>query len=335
MSIILVPIEPYEERYSADWLKWFTDELNNNVEFTVINPEPLTSTIEQGSFLDVCGTNYYKAKQLAEISKLIHLGFIKDGDTFLFLDLWFPGIEMLAYMRDALGIKFKITGCLHAGTWDEHDFLSKKGMQIWACPIEHGWFKIIDQIFVATNFHKNLILSHRVVNPDKIKVTGFPIKPILFKQQEKENIVVFPHRLDSEKNPHLFDKLADELKDTFKDWSFVRSKDVCSNKQEYYELLNRSKIAVSFADQETWGIAMQEAVLCDCIPLVPDRLSYVEMYPREFRFCSYDDAINALTIYIKYISNCEWYTGPIDLKAKFLANGAETIPNMIREIKNG
>jgi hypothetical protein len=327
--IILVPIEPLNERYSADWYDWFA-EIGN---FTV-DAKPLTDKITQGSFLDICGTNYYKAQQLAYISKMIYDGRIKDGDVFLFLDLWFPGLEMLAYMRDALGINFKITGCLHAGTWDDYDFLSKQGMGSWAENIENGWFNFVDQIFVATNFHKKLICSCRNIESNKIKVTGFPIKTIFLKRQAKENIVVFPHRLDSEKNPNLFDKLADELKASFKDWQFVKSKEICSNKQEYYELLHRSKIAVSFADQETWGIAMQEAVICGCIPLVPDRLSYVEMYPKEFRFTSFDDAINAMKIYMKYLDN-PWCPGSIDLKAKFLANGAAAIPNILREIENG
>ena len=46
------------------------------------------------------------------------------------------GLEMLAYVRDGLGLKFKIVGILHAGTYDPHDFLTQKGMASWGRPLE-------------------------------------------------------------------------------------------------------------------------------------------------------------------------------------------------------
>lgn len=326
-KIILVPIEPLEERYSRDWHRWFEPYAD-----ILIDVDPLTTTITHGSFLDVCGTNYYKSRQLAEICRLIHNGKIGDGDTFLFLDLWFPGLEMLAYMRDALDIDFKITGCLHAGTYDPYDFLSKKGMARWGRDLENSWFEIVDQIFVATNFHKQLICDKRDVYPFKIEVTGFPIKPISLGNIRKENIVVFPHRLDSEKNPDQFNQLVDDLRSRYSNWSFVKSKVCTSNKQEYYELLQKSKIAVSFADQETWGIAMQEASLCNCIPIVPDRLSYQEMYPLPLRFTSYDDAVKMVSWYIDH------YEDGLRLneicRKEFITSGRNAIPNMIEAIYN-
>lgn len=335
--IILLPIEPLEERYSADWLEWWQDELYE--DDYIITPKPLTTTITQGSFLDVCGTNYYKAKQLANCCEMIHNKHIEDGDTFLLLDGWFPGVEMLAYMRDALGINFKITGCFHAGTYDPYDFLTKKNMGRWGHDLENSWMKIYDRIFVATKFHKQLIASQRVVRPEQIKVTGFPIKefPILPKRPKK-NIVVFPHRLDSEKNPLQFEAMKDALSPLFPSWSFVKSKDLTLTKAEYYELLHDAKIAVSFADQETWGIAMQEAVLCGCYPIVPDRLSYREMYPDVFRYSSTEHA----TLYVKNLIE-SMNDGHIDhakhsefikLQNSIIYNGSHAIPNIIKEIRD-
>ncbi len=319
--IYIVPIEPLEERYSSQWRTWFSKFFESkDVDHEFIDGVPLTYTIEQGAFLDVCGTNYYKASQLMQIAKLIHAGKVHNtGNVFLFMDLWFPGLEMLAYMRSALGLSFKITGMLHAGTYDPNDFLTKHNMEIWGKPLEESWFTFVDDIFVATNYHKFLLKKRRQCFPDKIHVTGFPIYPDFVDSKcEKENIVVFPHRLDVEKRPDVFDRLEKRLKDIHPDWKFMKSKETCTNKKEYYTLLNRSKIAVSCASQETWGIAMQEALFCGCIPIVPDYLSYPEMYPDSLRYFSFDLGPDSLVSLVDWaIRNYGTIWSTIACKTKF------------------
>lgn len=280
--LLNIPIEPLEERYSKQWDNWFRQELEETfAHVKTIYGQESSGIIKTGSFLDVFETNQYKASQLQQI-----INHIKQNPDFRYIiffhDLWFPGLESLAYIRDGADVDIKITGCLHAGSYDPNDFLSRQLMGVWAEPLENSWFQIIDMIFVATKFHKKLLTDNRWVNPDKIQVTGFPLYDDFSYTTPKENIVVFPHRLDDEKQPKLFDKLADALKNT--GWQFIKSKDICRNKKEYYDLLSRSKIAVSFALQETWGIAMQEAVYLGNVPVCPDRLSYSEMYRKSFLY---------------------------------------------------
>lgn len=280
--LLNIPIEPLEERYSKQWDNWFRQELEGTfAHVETIYGQESSGIIKTGSFLDVFETNQYKASQLQQI--INHIEQNPDFRYIIFFhDLWFPGLESLAYIRDGADVDIKITGCLHAGSYDPNDFLSRRLMGVWAEPLENSWFQIIDMIFVATKFHKKLLTDNRCVNPDKIQVTGFPLYDDFSYTTPKENIVVFPHRLDDEKQPKLFDKLADALKNT--GWQFIKSKDICRNKKEYYDLLSRSKIAVSFALQETWGIAMQEAVYFLNIPICPASLSYPELYPHEFLY---------------------------------------------------
>jgi glycosyltransferase involved in cell wall biosynthesis len=339
--IILVPIEPLEERYSTQWLEWFQKDLRRLGEpFTVCDGTPLTNRITSGSFLDICGTNFYKATQLQELCKRVYNGYIADEDTILFMDAWFPGMEMLAYMRDGLKKKFKIAGCLHAGTWDEFDFLTERGMETWARPLEESWLEMLDLVFVATHFHRELIWSRRVVRDQyKVQVSGFPIfanHQEKYEVQPKQKIVAFPHRLNPEKNPDLFDDMATVLSKNpgFANWKFIKTKDQCKTKSQYYELLGKSAVAVSFADQETWGIAMQEALFAGAIPLVPDKLSYREMYPQLLRFQTPANVRHKL-LQIASGNNIQEYLQCCDeTREALLKSGRDAIFKMVKHIKN-
>ena len=58
------------------------------------------------------------------------------------------------------------------------------------------------------------------------------------------------------------------------------------SREEYARLLASSDIAVSTARNEFFGLAMIEACYAGCVPLVPDRLAYPELYPAEARYRS-------------------------------------------------
>lgn len=284
--LYIFPIEPLEERYSADWLRWVKSwARNNHLDYFVVEPyRKAYEKIETGQFLDVVGTNVYKAQQLQIISKIFSDGRVCDGDIFWVHDLWFPGIEMLAYIRDGLGLNIKIYGMLHAGTYDPNDFIYQKGMWKWGRDLEKSWINMCDGVFVATNYHKKLITNTLDVCKDKIHVVPFPLcwQMTDFDYAQKENIVVFPHRLAPEKGIDKWSEFAELAQ--LHGFTCLRTKDVCKTKAEYYDLLLKAKFAVSFARQETWGIAMQEAILCGCIPIMPDALSYHEMYIPDFLY---------------------------------------------------
>ena len=50
----------------------------------------------------------------------------------------------------------------------------------------------------------------------------------------------------------------------------------------YRDILATCDIVVSTANQETFGLAILEAVLAGCRPILPNRLSYPEVIPVEF-----------------------------------------------------
>jgi glycosyltransferase involved in cell wall biosynthesis len=103
---------------------------------------------------------------------------------------------------------------------------------------------------------------------------------------KKKDLVVFPHRLDKEKNPASFDALKSKLYN----FEFVKTMSQNLNKKDYYKLLQTAKVVFSNCLQETFGIGTVEAMLLGAIPIVPDRLSYCELYDRRFRYSDLHEA---------------------------------------------
>ncbi len=293
MKIFHIPIESYSNRYTADWVEQFEKEFKQEkIDFVTIGDTTLRK-IEDGDVLDATGTHVYKFGQLTELMKLIKSREVKDDDIIFFADLWTPGIESLFYVRNVMGLKFKIAGILHAGTWDPFDFTCRYGMRQWGQYIELGWLQDIDIIFVATKFHKDLIVFNsgnldHYFDPSKIVVTGIPFYSDLLREKypvtEKENIIVFPHRNAPEKNPKRFDRLAKKLKKEFPDWKFIKTMEVTKSRDEYFKLLSRSKVMISYADQETFGFSTVEAMALGNYVIVPNRLSYRETVPKQYRY---------------------------------------------------
>lgn len=287
MKVWLLPIEPLEERYSAQWYRWFPRELERlGCSVQVVDGERLTEKIETGQFLDVLDTNYYKARQLSHFTVMLKMGQVRDGDWVLLLDAWNPALTALAYLRDFGNVKFKIAGLFHAGAYDPWDMLGQnQDFAAAAGSWESGWLYTLDRVFVATEFHRALLGNARGCI-DKIEVTGFPLYAAEWQGWSKpwevrSPRVVFPHRLAPEKDPEAFYAIHAAYHALYGNdgTEWVRSKDVVGSKTDYYHLLGDSKVAISTAKQETWGIAMLEATSLGCYPVVPPRLSYPEMYP--------------------------------------------------------
>ncbi len=99
---------------------------------------------------------------------------------------------------------------------------------------------------------------------------------------KKENLIVFPHRVAPEKQVEIFRDIAKHLTN----YQFIVCQDQSLSKDEYHNILGRAKLVFSCSLQETLGIGCYEGALVNAIPLVPDRLSYTEMYFENFKYPS-------------------------------------------------
>ncbi len=309
-TLYVVTLEPIEQRYTKQWHGYWSKEFSKDFNVIYIDGPDMDDKIDKGRFLDINKTNYWKAVQVQKIAQLFMDDKIRDEDNFIFMDGWSFGITALKYMLQLNNIKSKIYTFLHAGSWDKHDFISQAGLGRWASYNECGWLRACDGHFVATKFHKQLINKHfnNAIKSNKIHIVGFPMNwdeeirnelGFSITQEElnksKKDLIVFPHRLDKEKQPEQFMRISK----LFPKVEFVKTLDITKTKSEYYHLMVGAKIAFSSSLQETYGIGTVEAMFLGAIPLVPNRLSYVEMYDPIFRYKDIPEARQKIKYFIQ------------------------------------
>jgi len=283
--IYIVDIEAVETRYTAEWKKYLPWQIqkHTHAEVTTISGGETPQATTPGAFLNFGGTNVYKSNQLQQIATMFCEGKIKDGDYFLYTDAWNPTVIQLKYMAELLGVKITIGGMWHAGSYDPQDFLGRLiGDVPWVRNAERSMFDCYDHNFYATDFHIKLwdkSFKNAWLEDNKVVRTGWPMEYFdaeleAYKGAVKKDQIVFPHRLAPEKQPEIFY----DLKEALPQYDFVVCQERSLKKYEYHNLLAESKLVFSANLQETLGISGYEGLILDCMVMVPDRLSYTEMF---------------------------------------------------------
>jgi hypothetical protein len=298
-NVFLIDLESVETRYTGQWKSHVPNLLKkagHNVQI-ISGPTDIPSATTPGAFLNFGGTNIYKSSQVEQVSRLFCDGRIHAGDHFLFTDAWHPGIINLKYMSELLGIPVKIHALWHAGSYDPADFLGRLiGDAPWVRHAEKSFFYAIDHNYFATDFHIQMFCNNllerdpnviKYFAKDKIVRTGWPMEYMdstltMYKNMPKRDLILFPHRIAPEKQVEIFRDLKQQLPQ----YEFVVCQDQELTKNEYHNLLGEAKMVFSCSLQETLGIGCYEGAIVDAIPLVPNRLSYSEMYYDGFKYPS-------------------------------------------------
>jgi hypothetical protein len=295
LTVFLVDLEAVSTRYTGQWkthLPLLLEKAGHNVHI-IDGPTDIPNATTPGAFLNFGGTNIYKAAQVEAMGRLFTQGEVKPGDHFIFTDAWHPGIINLRYMSELLNIPVTTHGLWHAGSYDPEDFLGRLiGDKPWVRHAEKSFFFAFDHNYFATDFHIKMFAKNLFDAVDNganpyVTRTGWPMEYMdelltPYKNLKKRDLVLFPHRIAQEKQVEIFRDLASKLPQ----YEFVVCQDQELTKHEYHTLLGEAKVVFSANLQETLGISCYEGAVVNAIPMVPDRLSYREMYYDEFRYDS-------------------------------------------------
>jgi hypothetical protein len=364
-NVFLVDLESVESRYTGQWkthVPSLLQKAGHNVR-NISGPEDIPKATTPGAFLNFGGTNIYKASQVEQLGRLFCAGAISPGDHFVFSDAWHPGIINLKYMSELLGIPVTTHGLWHAGSYDPQDFLGRLvGNKPWVRHAEKSFFHAFDHNYFATDFHitmfyANLLNDYPTENPwfsehlDEILKgkdprfvrTGWPMEYMdntltMYKNMPKRDLILFPHRIAPEKQVEIFR----DLKTHLPQYEFVVCQDQQLSKNKYHNLLGEAKMVFSANLQETLGISCYEGAIVDAIPMVPDRLSYSEMYYDTFKYPSewtenyeaYEAARPALCYkIIQYMNNYEQFKYQVRKQARDLTEQFFSANKLLENIK--
>ncbi len=333
-QIIIFSLEEIETRYTGQWkkhlpsvLEKYSKENNILIEIFDIQGEKIESSTTEGAFLNFSLTNIYKNSQMNEFFKLVNQGVIKEGAKVLFPDAWHTGIIQCRYLSDLLNLNFEIHSIWHAGSYDPNDFLGRKVKdKKWSYSFENSLFHASDYNYYATKYHFDLFKDELKVFNDRENpkglITGLPFEFLFeelekYSNLEKENIILFPHRISVEKQPEIFK----DLSNYFPNYQFVFCQDKKLSKHEYHTLLGKSKFMFSANLQETLGIGAIESIICNTVPILPNRLSYSEMYDNYFKYDS------------KYTTNYSSYEKNKDKLLKTINNFINDYENNLFNVK--
>lgn len=341
-TIWIFSLEPIDTRYTAQWHEHLPNLLKNNLgeKFNIVQIDGIQKNTKTtpGAFLNFSDTNFWKSSQLCNFLEFYNQEKTSSNDHFIFTDSWNPVITQIAYMKNLLGYNWKLHGLWHAGSYDPQDFLGRLiGDAPWVRFAEKSFFSAIDYNYFATDFHidmfcQNLFECKREdMYDNKIIRTGWPMEYMEetlnpYKGLPKSNLILFPHRIAPEKQVDIFRDLAIQLPK----YEFVVCQDQQLSKNEYHSLLGQAKIVFSANLQETLGISCYEGIIVNAIPMVPDRLSYSEMYFDTFKYPSI--WTESFETYVKHRTNiCDKINQFIDHYDYFLDKFIITQRNKLTE----
>lgn len=304
-TIWIFSLEPIETRYTKQWHTHLPDLLEKQVgdRYRVIQVDGTQKNTQPtpGAFLNFSDTNYWKSSQLCTFLEFYNQEQTSTDDHFIFADAWNSVILQIKYMKELLNFNWTLHGLWHAGSYDPQDFLGRLiGDKPWVRHSEKAMFHALNHNYFATTFHidmfwRNLINTNETdtayslrdaISVRKVVRCGWPFE-FLYSQihnveTAKKNMILFPHRIAPEKQLNIFKDLAASLPQY--EWVVCQEQQLA--KEQYHTQLAQSKLVFSANLQETLGIGCYEAVCANAMPLVPNRLSYSEMYSDPFVYPS-------------------------------------------------
>jgi len=176
-----------------------------------------------------------------------------------------------------------------------------------------------DQVWFNSSFHRDAVVealpAWAASQPEPLPIDeiagSFHVVPVGVEPpagvrlpSDGSPIILWPHRWEPDKAPEVFRRALSKLADAGLDFRLVLTgEDPAGSpdraviidehadrllaagpfeRDEYERWLHAADIVVSCANHEFFGIAVVEALMAGCVPVLPNALSYPELVPSEF-----------------------------------------------------
>tara|TARA_B110000902_G_C14257851_1_gene568629 strand:+ start:44 stop:1207 length:1164 start_codon:yes stop_codon:yes gene_type:complete len=354
-------LEPYEGRYTLQLQDWSERAFKKRgIEYVVVPGETIDNTkaISVGQVLDAHGRSYFGMSQLMNLVQMMRSGECSGEDIVFFEDMFQPGMESLPYIMCQIPKEQRpkiYLRCL-AQAVDPDDFVHVWGMSKWMSLYEQMCNEIPNVHILATN--EEMVAHMRIANWTapiyNISGLSFGKEEVLSRVDNKikpwdarSDRVVFAARFDQEKQPDFFMDVIEMVKATHPHIEFavlsggpLRSnndkyleralrmetegkltilKDL--QKNEYYNVVNDSKVMFNCALQDWVSNTVSEADALGCNVVYPAYRSFPETFANDhtrlYMPWSKEDAVSKILAGIEApsanmgkISN--WTDGTID-----------------------
>jgi hypothetical protein len=314
-------LESYEARYTlqlTEWNRRVFDRRGLDVVYVPGSTIDNTQSISVGQVLDAHGRSYFSMSQMMNLVQLMRNGDVNSEDVIYFEDMFQPGIESLPYIMDQIPAEQRprvYVRCL-AQAIDPDDFVHVWGMSKWMSTYEAMVNEFVTGV-LATN--EEMVAHMRIANwtapiynisglafgkDEVLERVGNNLKPF----NERKKRVVFAARFDQEKQPDFFMDLVERWSkmDLGVDFAILQGGPLRSNnpkyierarklqseglleihenlsKNEYYALVNDSRVMFNCALQDWVSNTVSEADTLGCNVLYPAYRSFPETFANDY-----------------------------------------------------
>jgi glycosyltransferase involved in cell wall biosynthesis len=318
-KLYYVGLESYQARYTYQLQDWNERVFKKrNIDYEIVYGDNLSTDqqIVTGQVLDAHGRSYYSLTQMANLVKLMNEGKITHEDVILFEDMFTPGIESIPYILNQVRSAYRpliFVRCL-AQTIDPDDFVHTTGMTNWMSKYEQMVNHFVTAV-LATNeemvAHMKIAgwkvpiynISGLAFNKEEVQSRIDSIKPF----NERSYRIGYASRLDVEKNPNFFLDIIDSVLSSTSIYKFSifsggplksNSTQVYNrireykkegkltvhenlSKNEYYNLLNDTRVLLNTACQDWTSNTVNEADALGANVLYPAYRSFPETFAND------------------------------------------------------
>ena len=354
-------LESYEARYTLQLTEWNRRVFERRgLDVVYVPGETIddTKAISVGQVLDAHGRSYFAMSQMMNLIQLMRNGEVTSEDVIYFEDMFHPGIESLPYIINQVPEKDQPTiyvRCL-AQAIDPDDFVHVWGnMAEWMSTYERMVNQIPGVRVLATNEEMVAHMKIAGYTAPLYNISGLAFGKeevqervgTLIPFEDRERRVVFGARFDQEKQPDFFMDLIERYTEAYPDTQFaicqggpLRSNNpkyierakaledagklqIFENlqKNQYYAILNNSRVMFNCALQDWVSNTVSEADACGANVLYPAYRSFPETFANDpdrlYVPWSIDDAENKLTNLLNAPHHnmgliSDWNNGTID-----------------------